>query len=80
MQPLVPRSAEDVRNRCIWGKELHDLLMAFPPPHLAYLAASRLLTRLRRMRAILPIWNTSSVLLVLLGNGLGHSGIYFSGT
>ena len=52
---------QDVRARSIWSRELQELLMAFPPD-LAYVAASRLLTRLRRMRHIAPIWNPTCVM------------------
>ena len=48
-------------QRSIWARELHDLLMAFPPDW-AYVAASRVMTRLRRMRLVVPIWNTTSVM------------------
>ena len=52
---------QEIRSRSIWACELHDLLMAFPPD-LAYVAASRVMTRLRRMRLVVPIWNTTSVM------------------
>ena len=48
---------QEIRSRSIWAPELQDLLMACPAD-LAYVAASRVMTRLRRMRLVVPIWNT----------------------
>ena len=48
-------------RECLWGFGLQVMLNTFPPD-LSYLASSRLLTRLRKMRSMIPLQDSTSVL------------------
>ena len=59
--PILSRGRSR-EQEAIRAKELEEALLAFAPEH-TYVACGRLLTRLRRMRPLLPISNDASVLI-----------------
>lgn len=52
---------QQLSRECLWGFSLQVMLNTFPPD-LSYVASSRLLTRLRKMRSMIPLQDDTSVL------------------